>query len=83
MTKYFCGTNFSNQFLRDCRGVQTSSGRGSLDALKREVRGTLKIKSVTARVCSMKCVVDEDKCVLLTCLSRRDIERRPYLKNQY
>ena len=31
--------------------VRTSSGRDSLDALKREVRGTLTIKSVTAKVC--------------------------------
>lgn len=31
--------------------VRTSSGRGSLDAPKREVRRTLKFNSVTASVC--------------------------------
>ena len=46
--------------------MRTSSGRDSLDALKREVRGTLKNKSVTARVCRT--------CPFPICLSRREIE---------
>ena len=48
--------------------VRTSSGRGILDVLKREVRGTLKIKLVTARVCRT--------CAFLILLSRREIETK-------
>ena len=38
-------------FYRSLSKVRTSSERGSLDAPQMEVRGTLKNKSVTARVC--------------------------------